>query len=322
MRRRTLLAGLPALVFPYAPARAAQAVAIGWLSYFHTADSAPNRDAFLDGMAARGLANDRDFRLVERYADERIESVDRLLAELGALPIKLLVTFGPTVKRAIDAQLSCPTLFAFSGDAVEAGFTSSLGRPDRNATGVAYLAAELNAKRVELMSDLLPGLRRVAVLSNPLHPGEPKELAIARAAASGRGVELVHLTARDGAGLDRALTDPVMDTIGALIVLSDILTVRNRARIVDAANRRRIPAVAGLAAFARSGCLFSYGPVLLNVYRQLAAQAERLLRGTPAAELPVEQPTRFELVLNLKTAAALGISVPPSLVARADEVIE
>jgi putative tryptophan/tyrosine transport system substrate-binding protein len=326
VKRRTILGAasgaLAAYTWPLVPARAERPLEIGWVSYFRASDAAPYRTAFLDGLRERGLVQGRDFNLVERYADQRIEIVDGFLTELGSRDTKLIVTYGPAVKRAIDAKLHCPTLFAFSGDAVDAGFTSSLARPDRNATGIAYLAAELNAKRIEILSEILPDLRRVALLSNPLHPGEQKELTIARAAASRRGMELVHLAARDGVEIERALAHPSMEAVGALIVLSDILTVQNRLRIVETASRRRLPVVAGMAMFARSGCLFSYGPVLAEVYRRLADLAERLLRGTRAAELPVEQPTRFELVLNLKAAAALGLTLPAAVLAIADEVIE
>jgi putative ABC transport system substrate-binding protein len=324
VRRRDFLAGsaaLPGIAIATA-ARAQQVMPIGWLSFFGAADAVANRAAFLEGMAGRGLTPGRDFRLIERYGDESVEQVDTAARELGALPASVIVSYGPAIRPLIDARLRVPVVFAFSGDPIDAGFAASLARPDRNATGVAYLAAELNAKRLELLNDILPAVRKVAILSNPLHPGEQKELSVARDTAARLGIALSFLSARDSAGIDAALGDPVLREVGALIALSDILTLRNRARIIQAATALGLPVISGQAAFAAAGCLFSYGPNMAEVYRRLAAYAERIGRGAAAADLPIEQPTRFELLINQGAALRLGIAVPAPVLARADEVIE
>lgn len=323
MRRRTIVAALGgvATAWPFL-AQGQERPVVGWLSYFGATDATSAREALLRGLADRGFMAARNFSLVERYGEESIERVDAAVNEFKFIPVNVIVTYGPTVKRVLDAGLRTPVVFAFSGDAVDAGFSSNLSRPDRNATGIAYLAADLNAKRIEMLKAFLPDSRRIGILSNPLHPGEQREIAVARAAAAKVGVELNYLPARDTPAIEAVLGGSALEQVDALFVLSDILTISNRLLILQIAARHRIPVVSGHGAFARSGCLFSYGPDLADVFQRLSVPVDRIIKGAMPADLPIQQPTKFELVVNLKTAKALGLIIPPSILARADEVIE
>jgi putative ABC transport system substrate-binding protein len=295
--RRALLAATCGLTVPRWASAQSPLPSVVWLSYFSAIDAEPGLNAFLRGLADRKLISGRDFVLHQRYAEGKPALLEAAIAGIAALSPKLVVTYGPAVKPLIDRG-SVPVVFAFSGDAVEAGFVASLARPGRNVTGISYLAADLNAKRIELLAELVPGLKRVALLSNPAHPGEQSELAVAREASARSGLDLVYLPVRDAASLS------------------------NRALILRRAEAHRLPVASGHAAFARSGSLFSYGPDLDDVYRRLAIPVDRILKGAAASDLPVERPTNFELIINLKTARMLGLVPSPALLGRASELIE
>jgi putative ABC transport system substrate-binding protein len=319
--RRALLAATCGLTAPRWASAQSPLPSVVWLSYFSAIDAEPGLNAFLRGLADRKLINGRDFVLHLRYAEGKPALLEAAIAGIAALSPKLVVTYGPAVKPLIDRG-GVPVVFAFSGDAVEAGFVASLARPGRNVTGISYLAADLNAKRIELLAELVPGLKRVALLSNPAHPGEQSELAVAREASARSGLDLVYLPVRDAASLQAALDDAMVKEAGALLVLSDLLTVSNRALILRRAEAHRLPVASGHAAFSRSGSLFSYGPDLDDVYRRLAIPVDRILKGAAASDLPVERPTIFELVINLKAVRTLGLAPSPALLGRASELIE
>jgi putative ABC transport system substrate-binding protein len=215
-----------------------------------------------------------------------------------------------------------PIVYGYSGDPVEARFAASLARPLHNMTGQTYMSIELNGKRIEMLRELLPNLKRLAILANPQHPGEHLEYADSRKTADQLGIAIVYKQIRDEAELDAALTDIAKDLPQALVVFPDELTVIYRSRLIEFARLHRIPMISGWSVFARSGALFTYGPKISEVYRGLARYVVRILNGAKPAELPIEMPTVFELVVNLRTARAIGVSVPPSLLARTDEVIE
>jgi putative ABC transport system substrate-binding protein len=211
----------------------------------------------------------------------------------------------------------------FSGDPVAAGWATSLSSPNDGATGVTWLSIELNGKRIELLKEAFPSLRRLAVLANPLHPGEDMEIAESRKAAEALGISLLYFPARDTNELEAALRR--LDAEGgadAMVVLPDMLMVAQRTRIIEFGAERRMPVISGWARFAHSGALLTYGPNLPKSLRRLASYVHRVLTGTKPSALPIEQPTTFELIVNQRMARRLGIELPATLLARADEVIE
>ncbi|TMJ30008.1 MAG: ABC transporter substrate-binding protein, partial [Alphaproteobacteria bacterium] len=225
----------------------------------------------------------------------------------------------PVVRRAID---STPVVFGYSGDPVEAGLVNSFSRPGGNFTGATYMSYELNAKRIELLREAFPHVTRVAILSNPLHPGEQRELEESEQGAKRLGLGLSYAHMRSAAEIEPAFERIRLAGAEAMIVLPDGLVMQHRRRIIEFATSQRIPVISGWSEFAKWGGTMTYGPNLKASFRQLGAYVDKILKGAKPGELPVEQPTKFELVVNLKAAKAIGLTVPPMLLGRADEVIE
>jgi putative ABC transport system substrate-binding protein len=215
-----------------------------------------------------------------------------------------------------------PVLFAISGDPVELGMANSLAHPGRNFTGATFLSLDLAAKRVELCKELLPNLRTLAVLSNTNHPGERSEWRVTQEAARSLGIEPLYMPFAGVGELDAALARLPAAHADAMLVFPDGVTYVHRSKIADVALQSRRPSIFGWRDYAEAGGLLSYGPDQHATYHWLAGYAARVLRGERAGDLPIQQPTTFELILNLKTAQALGLTVPPALLARADKVVE
>src|SRR3954453_20461534 len=322
MRRREVVAGIgAALASPLlAQAQGARSARIGYLSPYSPPDS--NIDSLREGMSALGHVEGHDYTIEARYAGLDYRKFQPLVLELLAERVDLIVTGGPATRAAPFAAQSVPVVFGFSGNPVDAGIVASFGRPGGNATGVSFLALDLAVKRVEVLKEAAPAITRLAVLSNPEHPGEPSELQATREAARSLGVEIEYQQVTGEAGFGPAFSAIEKARCDALLSFPDAVTLFNREAIGAFARRQRLPSVAGWKPFTQAGALVSYGPVLRDSYARLAFFVDKILKGAKPADLPVEQPTRFELVLNLKTAKTLGITLPPSLLARADEVIE
>jgi len=225
----------------------------------------------------------------------------------------------PLVRRVID---STPVVFGYSGDPVEAGLVNSFNRPGGNFTGVTFMSYELNAKRVELLREAFPHVKRVAILSNPLHPGEQRELKESELGAKRLGIGLSFAQARSTAEIEPAPEHIRAAGAEAMIAVPDALVMLRRKQIIEFAAQQRIPIISGWSGFANSGGTMTYGPNLKASFQRLAIYVDKILKGANPAELAVEQPTKFELVINLKAAKAIGLSIPPSFLARANEVIE
>jgi putative ABC transport system substrate-binding protein len=248
--------------------------------------------------------------------------VPELVRELLALNVQVVVAQGavvPLVRRAID---STPVVFAYSGDPLEAGLVNSFSRPGGNFTGATFMSYEVNAKRVELLHEAFPHVTRVAVLSNPLHPGEQRELKESEQGAERLGIRLSYAQMRSVAEIEPAFERIRAADAEAMIVLPDGLVMLRRMQIIEFAARQRIPVISGWSEFAKSGGTMTYGPNLNAQFRRLAIYVDKILKGANPAELAIEQPTKFELVINLKAARAIGLAVPAVLLGRADEVIE
>jgi putative ABC transport system substrate-binding protein len=219
-------------------------------------------------------------------------------------------------------NLKTPVVYVFSGDPVSAGFAESLSRPRGNMTGLTFMAAEFNGKRLELLQELIPGLRSVAIIANPEHPGEQLERRYSEEAAQRLGLSIDHFATGNRTELDAALDKIAAGPAQAISVFADGFAIQNRQRIADFGLSHRMPVISGWAVFAQSGALCTYGPRLSDSYRRLAYYVDRVLKGTLPAELPIERPTKFELVINSKTAKALNLTIPVSVLVRADTVID
>ena len=293
---------------------------IGWITY-----SVPGTalEAFQEGMRALGYVGARAVAVEVRVVEPNPERMRATIEELQAMNAQLTVCqagAAPAAHRVNSRRI--PVVFAYSGDPVVAGMVDSFARPGGNTTGLSFLSLELVGKRLEVMRELSPTLRRVAILANPQHPGEKAELNASLEAANRLGMQTTYLQWPPGESADAVFERMRRERVQGIVVFPDNSMVARGAQIAEFALRERLLAVSGWALFAHAGFVASYGPNLKDAYRRLASFVDRLLKGAPAATLPVELPSRFELVVNLKTVRALGIQNPQSLVLRADEVIE
>jgi putative tryptophan/tyrosine transport system substrate-binding protein len=284
--------------------------------------AAPLLAAFYQGLSEAGYVERRDVAIEYRWAEGTYDRLPALAADLVRRKVNLIVAAAiPAARAAKNATSTIPIVFTTVSDPVGDGLVASLARPGGNLTGFSLLTADLTAKRLELLSELVPQAKLVALLVNPNNPNAGPTTRNAEEAASAKGVQLLILKAGDEAELEAAFASLVQLQVAALVVAGDPflnIGIEQLALI----SRPAVPAIYSLRELAASGGLISYGPSLTAEFRQAGTYAGRILKGAKPADLPVQQPTRFELVVNLKTAAALGLTVPPSILARADEVIE
>jgi putative ABC transport system substrate-binding protein len=324
MRRRDFLRAMAgaAAAWPL-PAPAQQTVRrprIGVLIY-STPERDPNTQSFLRGMRELGYVEGKTIDIEYRFAEGKPERLAGLAAELVRLKPNLIYALGgDVIPWVTKATQTIPIVYANSADPVQAGLAASLSKPGGNATGVTYLSDELAAKRLELFKLAAPRITRVGFLRDPSHADNEEPLA--RRAATSLGVQLEVLPLRGSADLDRALDAAGHANIDALYVVSSRHTTLNVGRIVGFANKRKLPLVGGWGAWVQAGGLLSYGPNVGEMVQQSAVYVDRILKGAKAADLPVQQPTRFELDINLKTAKALGLNIPEPFVLLANRVIE
>ncbi len=293
---------------------------IFWVSTQSLPD--PFLDGFREGLRARGYVEGKNIAFELHYAPGNPQALREVISELKRGNIDLAVSSGPAT-RAMTAVRDVPVLFALSGDPVGLGLVKSLGQPGGNFTGSTFLSLELAGKRVELLKDVLPGLRTIAVLSNSNHPGEQSEWRATREAAEALGIVPLYVPFAGANELDAALGLVADAHADALLVFPDALTMVHRARIAQFAIAHRLPSMFGWSEYCDAGGLLSYGANQRATYFWLATYADRILRGESPAVLPVFQPTKFELAVNLKTAKLLGIDLSESsILFRANKVIE
>jgi putative ABC transport system substrate-binding protein len=324
IRRRELLVAFGASALgtrPYAFAQQTAPFRVGWLS-LDRADGSPFFEPLRAGLHDLGWVEGRNLFIEARWANGSRERLELMAAELIASKPHVIVTQGGALQPFRRIGATIPIVFGFSGDPILAGFVESLARPGRNFTGVSFLALELVGKRVELLREVMPTLTRISILGSPEHPGEQAELRASQAAAKALGLTLEHFPVRTEPELEQAFAAIPRARSEAVVVFPDALTLRTRERIARFGVERRMPVISGWAQFAESGCLLTYGPNLRVSYRRLATYVDRILKGAKPAELPVELPTTVELVVNMKTAKALGFTIPPAVLARADQIIE
>jgi putative tryptophan/tyrosine transport system substrate-binding protein len=283
-----------------------------------------NADSFREGLAKAGFVEGKNVRIEERWARGDYQSLPALAAELVALGVVAIAATGDvaSARAAQSASSSVPVVFTIGADPVRFGLVASLNRPGGHVTGVSLLSSVLGAKRVEILHEVAPKVSRIALLMNPSNPNATAEQEDAQAGAKKMGCETVVLNARNAGEIEAAFEELVRAKADAFITATDPILLDRREQIVSFAARHAIPAVYFVRQFAAAGGLLSYGPSISWMYRQAGEYVGRILKGANPSEMPVMQPTQFEFVFNLKTANALGLTIPPTLLARADEVIE
>jgi putative ABC transport system substrate-binding protein len=279
-------------------------------------------EAFRQGLRELGYVEGQSILVECRYAEGRVERLPALAAELLDLRVGLIVVLGNrAVRAARQVTSTVPIVVAFSSEVMETGFVASLARPGGNITGLTTMSPELTAKRLELLKEGHPKVSRVAILWNSI-PGKDAKWGSAKAAAQVLAVKLQSVEVRASDDLDRAFAAMTREHADALLTFTDSFTTRNRKRIVDLAAKHRLPAIYEVKEFVDAGGLMSYGPDIPDMNRRAATYVDKILKGAKPGDLPVEQPTKFELRVNLKTAKALGLTIPPAVLIRADQIID
>ena len=302
--------------------QAAKVFRIGFLGSGGPADHAPRVASFRQGLRDLGYVEGRTATIEYRLAEGKMERLPALAAELVALKVDVIVASGtPTALAAKNATTTIPIVFATSGDPVGT-LVASIARPGGNVTGLSLVGPELVARQLQLLKEAVPKVSRVAVLSNPDNPYTPVMVKEVAAAARSLKVRMQRLESRGGAATDAAFDAMARERSNALLVLFDPVLTGQRARIAELANKHRLPSMCPHREYAEDGGLMAYGASLTDLYRRAATYVDKILKGAKPADLPVEQPTKFELVINLKTAKALGLTIPPALLQRTDEIIQ
>lgn len=327
MRRRDFLfvLGGAAAAWPYAviAQSPSKVYRVGLLSSTApVADNSPFGAALIRGLAQHGYVLGRNLEFERRGAEGHIDHLPRLVEELAASKVDTIVTFGYPPALAAKTRATVPVVAFGTGDPVGTGLVDSLARPGGNITGISDVAAELTPKRMELLKEIAPDLRRVAMLWNAGDNGMTLRYRASEAGAKALGIGVQPHGVREPADFDRAFAAMSREMPDAIFLVADPLTTGNRKRVFDFAAEHRLPAMYEFDFFVRDGGLMSYAADPDEIFVRVAALLDRILKGTKPAELPFEQPTRFRLVINLKTAKALGLTIPESMLARADEVIE
>jgi putative ABC transport system substrate-binding protein len=309
-------------------AEAQQAGKVARIGFLNTASPSDPRvppflQAFRQGLRELGHVEGQNITIELRWAEGQYDRLPGLAAELVRLKVNIIVAAGPSaVQAAKQATETIPIVMPAIADPVAMGFVASLAQPGGNITGISNMQPELVGKQLQLLKELLPKVSRVALLGNPANPGNIPLVRYAQDAARTLGVRLHPLEARDPREIDSAFEEISRERAGAVVVLSDTVLLDSRTRIANHAVWRRLPTVFGASEFTEAGGLLTYGPSISDGYRRAATYVDKILKGAKPAELPIGQPIKFELVINLKTAKALGLTIPPALLQRADQVIE
>ena len=321
-----LIALILTLVGCGAMAEAQQAKNIPKLGYLSGASAERDKSwlaAFQQGLQELGYSEGKNIVIEQRRAAGQFERLPELAADLVRLKVDVLVVAGaPAAHAAKKTTSTIPIVMTNAADPVGTGLVASLAHPGGNVTGLSDFNAGVITKRLELLKDVVPSASRVAVLLNPANPTNPLQLKLTQAVAPALGVTLLSLEARGPDDIDRAFTAIRKERPGALLVMGDPMFGTHLKRIVELAAKSLLPAIYSTRPNVEAGGLMSYGTNFADLFRRAATYVDKILKGTKPADLPVEQPTRFELVINLKTAKALGLTIPPSVLLRADYVIQ
>ena len=290
-------------------------------------DSDPGRqrglEAFRQGLRDLGYVEGQNIAIESRSAEGKDDRLPAHAADLVRSKVDVIVaTSGAATKAAQQATRTIPIVMSLVNDPVGSGLVASLARPGGNVTGLTIMAPDLMAKRLELLKEVVPKLSRVALLQNPDNPASAAQLREAEAAARALGVQPQTLEARNPQEIEGAFAAMIRERAGALLILSDAIFFTQRRQIAELAAKGRLPSIIGTRDYPDAGGLMAYGPNFLDLERRAATFVDRILKGAKPGDLPVEQPTKFELVINLKTAKTLGLTIPQTLLQRADQVIQ
>ena len=305
--------------YPVEAQQPAKVRKIGFLS--QTGAYAANIEEFRLGMRELGYIEGQNI-VIEFRSGEGGARLTDLATELVQQKVEVIVAAGPGANAAKRATETIPIVFSYSGDPIEAGFIDSLARPGRNMTGITWLAFELVGKRLEILKEVVPSVSRVGVLASPLHAGEQREFRETQSTARALGVTLQYNQVRDTAEVDAAFNRTIKDNVNALLVFPDPVTNVYREQIAEFAAKHRLPSMFGRKGYVEAGGLISYGPKLEEVSRRIPVHVDKILKGAKPADVPTELPTKFELIINLKTAKQIGLTIPPNVLVRADKVIK
>ena len=326
MRRRefvTLLGGMATLM-PMSALAQQRMPLVGFLNSASPDTYRFNADSFREGLAEAGFVEEKNIRIEERWARGNYDALPTLAAELIGLGVVVIAATGDvaSARAAQNASSAVPVVFTIGGDPVRFGLVKSVNRPGGNVTGILFNQNVLGGKRVEILHEIAPAVSRIALLMNPTNPNVKIEQADAEAGAFKLKLETVALSASNPSEIDTAFAQLLSAKADAFITATDPILLDRREQIVAFAARHKLPAMYFVSQFAKAGGLASYGPSISWMYRQAGKYVGQILSGSKPAEMPVLQPTEFELVINLKTAQAQGLALPPTLLARANEVIE
>jgi putative tryptophan/tyrosine transport system substrate-binding protein len=325
MRRRdliTLLGGAAAWPLVARAQQPAKIPRIGYLSPAFANTHVTRVEAFRGGLSDLGYLEGRNIVIEYRWAEGRYDWLPELAAELVHLKVDVIVTFGtPGILAAKGATTTIPIVMASSGDAEATGLVAGISRPGGNVTGLTFFNPELAAKRLEMLKEAVPHLVDVAILTNPDNPVNAAIAPVMKLVARSLGLELHQFEARGPGEFGIAISAVTARRMGGLIVIDDTMLIVNAKAIADLTVQQRLPSI-GFIEFALAGGLMAYGVKISDMHRRAAAFVDRILKGAKPGDLPVERSTKFEVVVNLKTAKALGVTLPVSILLRADEVIE
>jgi putative ABC transport system substrate-binding protein len=295
---------------------------VGYLSATTISTVSARVEAFRRGLRDLNYVENKNIILDFRYAETKFERLPAFAADLVRLKVDVIVSAGPAPTRALKETTSTlPIVMAFDNDPVGNGFVASLGHPGANITGLSTLAPELAGKRLELLKQIVPKLTRVAVLSDSTFPGNAQSLKELELAAGVLGIRLQELDVKDAKDIEVVFRTASQGRAGAVLVLSAAVLMSNRKQIVNLAGKVRLPAIYYSTEYVEDGGLMTYGISLPDLDRRAATYVDKILKGAKPADLPVEQPTKFEFIVNLKAAKQIGLTVPPNVLARADKVI-
>ncbi len=323
-RRTALLAALSGVFLPCMmradEARRTRVARVGWIAAGAGALPTPAYfEALREGLRERGWVEGRNLAFEVRWGEPA--KATQLVSEVYATDVDVLVAQGAMVLSAVKPARTTPIVFGFSGDPIEANLIESYARPGRHLTGIAMQSPELVGKRLEMLLELLTPVRHIAILANPAHPGEQIELRHSQAAAQQLGLTVRYLRVTSQEEVQAAFATIAAEKVDALVAFPDALVMSQARNIAEFCATQRIGAVSGWSEFAEAGNLMTYGPSLRATWKQAAGFVDKLLRGARPEDLPVEQPSRYELVINGRTARHLGLAIPASLQVRADRII-
>jgi putative tryptophan/tyrosine transport system substrate-binding protein len=318
----TFCAMLFALCLPAAAQQPTKVPRIGFLGATYPSTNAARIEAFRQGLRELGYVEGKNIVIEYRWAEGKTERLPDLAAELVRLKVDIIVTAGPAVTRPVkEATSTIPIVMSFDNDPVGSGFVASLARPGGNITGLSALFPELSGKRLELLKEVVPMISRMAFFGTSTQPGTAQALRETELAAGAFGVQVQYLEVRDPKDIETAFQAARKGRADAVLVLSSPVIFSQRTQIADLAVKNRLPVIFPQSEYVEDGGLMSYAPNYADLFRRAATYVAKILKGAKPADLPVEQPKKFEFIINLKAAKQIGLTIPPNVLARADKVI-